>query len=478
MSQPILSWRTPSNFIEDRLTSPIFGSTPDDAHAHWGRLPTLEQAVLESRQNILSTELWSHVGTDALDEPLAFGADSGGGVLSMPQTIFNITNIVVGVGVLSVPYALKMTGYSALLLLILVIYVTGTTAKWTGECVQLASRSPLADRVPPGARDFGFLALVALGPRHQVLVNTVTVLEIWLALVTYMVMNGANAGIIWPEFSAEAMIPLLGTMACLLVFVPPHVSAYLSLISTSAMFLAAAAMVGATTLLQHWSEPYEKLGQAALIQPSNIPRSVGILVFCFAGHPCFPGVMSSMKAPTKWGCSVLIGFVLACIFYGAIGILGYVVFGDDTEPAMTKNLTHIQGAGFWRMAAAFCFLVKVQLTAPMLLNAIIIALWAPSALSRQWPVGRIILVLVVGAVTVGVALGLANRVAVVASLAGSLLVMMTSVLFPAVLHIKLSCLDKNQPIGFWNAMNYTFVIIFGIVMATTGTTLAVKDLLR
>jgi len=322
------------SFHLEQSLSPIFGALPDDACAHWGRLPVLEQAFLESRQNILANEIWQ--GTCSLDEPLSPGDE--GGVLTEPQTIFNLVNIMVGVGALSVPYALKMSGYSALLLVVLVIFITGTTAKWIGECVDMASKSELAEAVPPSARDFGFLALASVGPRFSVFINLVTVLEVWLALVTFMVMNGVNAGLVWPDSSPASTIPVLGAVACGLVFVPQHIFAYLSLISTFSMVVAAAAMVGATYMLRQWADPYEHLGEAALLQVWNIPRSVGIIVFCFAGHPCFPGVRSSMKAPSKWKDCIYVSFLLAFVYYASFGFLGYIVFGPYTAQIMIDNL--------------------------------------------------------------------------------------------------------------------------------------------
>lgn len=399
------------------------------------------------------------------------------GVLSVTQATYNLINIIVGVGVLSVPYALKMSGYCALLLVVLVIYITATTGKWIGACVDMAAVSPEAEEVPPSGRDFGFLALVSLGWKFSIFINFVTVLEVWLALVCFVVMNGVNAGLVWPDVEPATSQRLLGLLATAFVFVPPRVFSYMSLLSTAAMAVAAIAMVASTAMLSHWARPYHHEGEAALINLENVPRSVGIIVFCFAGHPCFPGVRASMKAPSKWRKCIYVSFVVAFVYYCSFGYLGYVVFGAHTEQTMTDNLGKIEGSHFLRIMAAFCFLVKVQLTIPLLMNAIVVALWSPGSGEAQWPVGRVVLVVCVAALTTEVALKLANKVAVVASLAGSLLVMITSVLFPAVIHIIMSCKFRDRPRGFRTWMQYVFVIVFGVVMAVLGTKLAVQDLM-
>merc|ERR1712203_645479 len=113
-----------------------------------------------------------------------------------------------------------------------------------------------------------------------------------------------------------------------------------------------------------------------------------------------------------------------------------------------------------------------------LLHAVVVALWAPSALGPQWPPKRVALVIGIGVLTVEVAISLADKVAVVASLAGSLMVMITSVLFPAMVHIILSAKMKKKPkfnLCLW--IEYALVLTFGVFMAIAGTKLAIDDLM-
>merc|ERR1712137_571320 len=111
-------------------------------------------------------------------------------------------------------------------------------------------------------------------------------------------------------------------LATLCIFIPQHIFAYLSLVSTLAMVVAAGAMLACTFMLTHWAQPYVEQGTAALIQPSNIPRSVGIIVFCFAGHPCFPAVKTSMKKPRSWSFCINVSFFIALAYYTSFGFLG------------------------------------------------------------------------------------------------------------------------------------------------------------
>merc|ERR1719323_1952255 len=112
--------------------------------------------------------------------------------------------------------------------------------------------------------------------------------------------------------------------------------------------LAAAALVRCTMMIAEWANPYDSYGNPALLNISNIPRSVGIIVFCFAGHPCFPAVRANMKNSVRWGSAVNYSFFLAFIFYASFGILGYIVFGADLHETVMQNLSSIEGVAWYR----------------------------------------------------------------------------------------------------------------------------------
>eukprot|EP00409_Alexandrium_fundyense_P002494 CAMPEP_0185905908 /NCGR_PEP_ID=MMETSP0196C-20130402/5064_1 /TAXON_ID=2932 /ORGANISM="Alexandrium fundyense, Strain CCMP1719" /LENGTH=73 /DNA_ID=CAMNT_0028625537 /DNA_START=66 /DNA_END=284 /DNA_ORIENTATION=+ len=54
------------------------------------------------------------------------------------------------------------------------------------------------------------------------------------------------------------------------------------------------------------------------------------------------------------------------------------------------NLAQLRGMALCRIASALFFLVKIQLTAPLLLNAIVVSFWAPAAGQQEWPTGRVL----------------------------------------------------------------------------------------
>mmetsp|Transcript_1026 Transcript_1026/g.3194 ORF Transcript_1026/g.3194 Transcript_1026/m.3194 type:complete len:519 (+) Transcript_1026:61-1617(+) len=396
--------------------------------------------------------------------------------LSTPEAVFNLANTVLGVGVLSVPYAFRLSGYSTLLLVLLTIAVTSRTAGFIGEALVLAARSPGAAAVPRKGRDFIFLAHVAFGPRGRAVIGAITSLEIWFALVTFMVMNGVNASLIWPGLGCSPAIIASCVLAALTVFVPMRFFSYLSLVSSLSLAAAAVSMVGAALTMPSWANPYDHLGIPALLQLQNMPRSVGIIVFCFAGHPCFPVVHECMRDRGAWNSSVGITFLLAAAYYGGLGVFGYLVFGQDLAASFTMNLAQLQGTVLFRLASAVAFLVKIQLTAPLLMNAIIVSFWAPAVGAPEWPPGRVLALAMLTVATGLTASAFSNDVAAVASLTGSLFTMTTSVIFPALVHLRLVELFGARERRLRAELPHLLVLAFGFVMAIAGTALTVRDL--
>jgi len=458
--------RSRQSLYRSKLLSNLVGSSPNSDTNLAGLVePLVPDSSYSSPQSPAS-------GLDG--EPSATKAktpkqESTQQVLSVPQVVFNIVNIILGAGVLSMPYAFKRSGYVTIAAMGAVIYITSTTGKWLAAALEMAASIPDARGVPASAMDYGFLAKMAFGDRGLLVVGWVTILEIWLASVTFLVMTAANVTAICPHCDQHYTVPVAAFGTMLLCFVPPKIFSYLSLLSTLSMVLALAALVGAALSIgvQNWEMPR---GEQAYIDPWNLPRSIGIITFCFAGHPVFPSVHSSMKMRTKWNASVDISFAAAFAYYGIFGFLGYLVFGRDVEPTITNNLE--RGC---QALAAVCFLVKLNLTLPMMFSTLLVALSPPSSDSSTWRPKRVAVLFGVVGVTSLIALAFQNAVETVTSLAGNLFIMTTSVLFPPVAHLQLMRTCGREVHG-WLAFQYVMVLAFGLIFGMIGTAFAISDM--
>eukprot|EP00928_Gymnodinium_smaydae_P046399 TRINITY_DN30908_c0_g1_i1.p1 TRINITY_DN30908_c0_g1~~TRINITY_DN30908_c0_g1_i1.p1 ORF type:complete len:500 (-),score=113.72 TRINITY_DN30908_c0_g1_i1:62-1561(-) len=426
--------------------------------------------------------------------------------LSSGESIFNVVNTMVGSGVLAVPYAYRLTGYFATVLLAVTVAITAFTAMLLGEALELASQSPQALRVPADRRDYGFLAQVAFGRRAFLLTGLFTQVEIWFGLVTFLVMNGVSIDSLM-GCGVKPAIVCCTVLASSMVAIPQRTYAYVSLIALFMMLLATGSLIVYVALLPAWQLPALEWpdfgGAGSTAAFSDAARALGLIVFCFAGHPCFPAIRESMREPQSWNWCIKHSFIISFFYYGGFGCIAFAALGSDVQPCLTlsiakKSLSHA--------LVTFAFFVKIQLTAPLLLRAILVGTkLLPDAEAFQgadkegrlatWPQrlqhfveqlwGAALLVLL----TAASASVLSSNIAALASLCGSLLVMLTSVLLPVAFSLRLRSQLKTGALkGGASAATMTgwrlaafrtacaLVILFGVVAGGAGTFLAVLDL--
>lgn len=474
MPQSVLSLtlRSPSDDWGSPRVSPTTSRRQSTAGGPDSPRP-LSRAATPSSVAGKSDDGWPPSGHEHLPDAL--------NTLKMSEATFNLVNTVVGVGVLSVPYAFRLSGYITLLVMAFTILVTWYTAKLLGASSVLAASSEIATWVPPKSRDYIFLAYVGFGSWGKRVMMTITAMEMWFAVVTFIVMNGVNGAILWPKIGNGLVIVVSAVSAGFMVFLPMRVYSYVSLISTGALLLAGCALVGAAASMPYWANPYQTTGEDSLMTLRNVPRSAGILVFCFAGHPCFPVIHECMREKKAWGGAVGLTFMTAFFYYAGLGVFGYIVFGTGLEASFTENIAAVKHALFWKNVSVLAFLVKIQLTTPVIMNAIMVSLWAPGSNSPEWPPGRVALLFTLVAFTAIVCYFCANSVASVASLSGSLFVMSTSVIFPVVVHMRLSYLYGKRTESTWSKV-VRWCIAIGLLMVSfgevvAGTALAAADLL-
>lgn len=454
----------------------------------------LEKCPWKGKRSGLQDPLLIEVRQDALEAGLE--AQASDDTLSLRETASSVLNAMVGISVLSLPYAFSLIGTVAgLVALLVVVGVMSHTALLIGRALELTARIPELASIPPKARDFAFLAHAAFGEKGRTFIGLVTGAELWFALVTFMAFNVANLELLFPTTSRTAAMACSSGVAAISTLVPMRAYSQMSMVSSLAVLVMGLAVI-ATCATSLWhklnsapdiatievSQLFGSLWAEFASHAGNLPRSLGIIIFCFAGHPCFPVMHESLRERKDWDRVVNIAFFISLLYYSGFGCAGSLAFGHNVKPSVAENLMTEPSAELWRYIAATSIVIKVQLTAPLFLKTILVALWPPpsekdlsvertGSKNVQWAVALIVL----SAMTGTIALVFADKVAVLASLAGSLLVMVTSVLFPILVFQRLSNLLNEQRHLRQRFMHF-LMLALGVLMAVIGTLQAVNDL--
>eukprot|EP00750_Incisomonas_marina_P009558 INCI16042.2.p1 GENE.INCI16042.2~~INCI16042.2.p1 ORF type:complete len:623 (+),score=69.95 INCI16042.2:243-2111(+) len=312
---------------------------------------------------------------DAADEI----EDVGPAPATTIQTLFNSINVLLGVGVLTVPYAISEGGWAAVAVLALLGLITNYTAKllWDMQVDQPISlhkvrdaeyakafvedddplygkMAAVVDEVEeplrmrhPSYPEIGELAFGKCGRR---VVSFALFGELFCALVLFIILMGTNLIIVLPDtplsvvewmcISAAAVLPLcwLRSMALLSWFsflgVMSSISLVVSIVAYS--FLGTCAGGSNCSNVEH-PDP-EALNLTEGLVRENLPMSVGLLMFCFAGHSVFPEIMASMKTVADGPKVMNQTFAVSTTLYVFLAVVGYLWLGISSPEQVTQAL--------------------------------------------------------------------------------------------------------------------------------------------
>ena len=130
---------------------------------------------------------------------------------SFLECVFNITNMLMGVGILSLPYALKESGWAGLVVLLAMALITRHTAILLAEC---QSRIRAVD--PRWTGSFPDIGEAAFGAPGRAFVGIVLYVELFFTLCLFVILLGTNLHHLipglsvqeWMSVSSLALVPL------------------------------------------------------------------------------------------------------------------------------------------------------------------------------------------------------------------------------------------------------------------------------
>lgn len=133
------------------------------------------------------------------------------GQSTVPQTICNSVNVLIGVGLLSLPLAMKQAGWLlGLLFLIFAAVATSYTARILAKCLD----------VDPGLVTYADLAYVSFGYHARLVTSLLFCLELIGACVALVVLFGDSLHALVPAFSVLEWKIVCGVALLPLNFVP------------------------------------------------------------------------------------------------------------------------------------------------------------------------------------------------------------------------------------------------------------------
>eukprot|EP00281_Chroomonas_sp_CCMP1168_P028851 CAMPEP_0206244964 /NCGR_PEP_ID=MMETSP0047_2-20121206/18445_1 /ASSEMBLY_ACC=CAM_ASM_000192 /TAXON_ID=195065 /ORGANISM="Chroomonas mesostigmatica_cf, Strain CCMP1168" /LENGTH=561 /DNA_ID=CAMNT_0053670233 /DNA_START=129 /DNA_END=1814 /DNA_ORIENTATION=+ len=401
------------------------------------------------------------------------------------QSVFNSTNLLMGVGLLSLPYACKLSGWFGVVLLIFFSVVTNYTAKLLGKVMEYEPSVKL--RNGPGAYTiYGFadMGMVAFGEPGRTFMWIVFVLETFGYACIYIIIESENLKSQLKMLDAFATWgPYEWMLLASLVFLPTMWLPNLSILSyfsafgvIASVFLLIGVVIDGLTGAKpngEWCKPPDCTG--SLLNPSvttlykfdDLPIVIGLVMVGFAGHAVFPTIRTDMKDKREYNRMVDVTYVFVFLAYLGMCVAGYTMFGDSSQSEITLNL----GKNIISHITVWIVISNPLAKYALDMSPITFGLESFFQVTfkiplRSWMFTAVSLTLRTALVFFSMAIVIAiPDFAVLLGLLGSLCSFTISVSFPCACYLKLFW-DQLGPIEkVWNI----FLVVLGTMCAIVGT---------
>ncbi|KAL6885349.1 transmembrane amino acid transporter-like protein [Trichoderma longibrachiatum] len=284
------------------------------------------------------------------------------GQSTLPQSIFNSINALIGIGLLSLPLAFKMSGWIlGLSILTLTAAVTSHTANLLAKCMQYdASLITYSD-----------LAYISFGARARIIVSALFTLELVAACVALFILFSDSLALLLPGMaSVEAWKCICAAIVLVLNSMPLRWLSYTSVIGIFSTFCIVCVVI-ADGLLKTDTPGSLWEPAATHLLPKNwlaVPLAYGLMLSPWGAHSVFPSIYRDMRHPHKWGRAVGITFSFSYVLDTCLAIVGILMFGDGISDAITSNI--IKSSGFPEGLTIFmCICVTIIPLTKIPLNA-------------------------------------------------------------------------------------------------------------
>ncbi|KAI6194266.1 Aa-trans domain-containing protein [Aphelenchoides besseyi] len=215
--------------------------------------------------------------------------------------------------------------------------------------------------------------------------------------------------------------------------------------------------------------------------------SLGVFIFSFGGHSVFPLIMQDMRHPKHFSRSAVLAFLVVCILYVSITIVGVWTYGDSLTDTI---ITSIQSPHL-RQYANLGIAIHCLLTLTITLNPLCQELEHALDVPHEFCFKRLFIRSALLFAVVFTSLSFPSF-GIVLNLIGGTTVALTSAVFPCIFNLSLRATEHASPVekytwmelirlivnrtSSWRLAINGFIIIFATICGIATTKSALKEI--
>ena len=258
------------------------------------------------------------------------------GQSTLPQTIFNSINVLIGVGLLALPLGVKYSGWLIGMLFFLFSAIsTSYTAKLLAKCLDVDS----------SLITFADVGYIAFGSKGRIAISILFTLELIAACVALVVLFADSLEALIPAWTNLEWKLICGIILIPLSFLPLRLLSFTSVLGILCCFGIVLAVFIDGFIKPHQPGSLREPAKTYLF-PANwgtLPLSFGLLMSPWGGHGVFPNIYRDMRHPYKYSKGVNITYVFTYMLDMAIAIAGLLMFGNQVRDELTSNILLTDG---------------------------------------------------------------------------------------------------------------------------------------
>ncbi|GAB0135861.1 hypothetical protein EsDP_00004183 [Epichloe bromicola] len=259
------------------------------------------------------------------------------GQSTLPQSVFNSINAIIGIGLLSLPLAFRMSGWIiGLVILTFTAAVTAHTGKLLGKCMEY----------DPSIITYSDLAYIAFGARARVIVSTLFTVELIAACVALVILFSDSLNLLLPHIAdANIWKCVCAALVLILNMLPLRWLSYTSVLGIFSTFCIVCIVIIDGLVKKDAPGSLWEPAKTYLL-PSNwlsLPLAYGLMASPWGAHSVFPSIYRDMRHPHKWKQGVNITFSFSYVLDTCLAVIGILMFGDGIKEAITSNILRMSG---------------------------------------------------------------------------------------------------------------------------------------
>ncbi|KAJ1915467.1 hypothetical protein H4219_004318 [Mycoemilia scoparia] len=388
-------------------------------------------------------------------------------------SFFNLTNAIVGAGVIGLPYAVEQSGFLVgITLIVTLAYAVNWTLRLLAYSSKMSSQNTYQDLVGHCFGSWGlavnsfFQFTMAFGGMASFIVIVGDTLPHVLSSLLPSVADTGFGGFL---FSRRVIIFLFVVCLAYPLSLYRNIG---SLAKTSAFAVVAMLTIIISVLIEGPridTEYRPDPGAPIKLFGTGFFESVGVITFAFVCHHNSFMIYGSLKKPTlnRYFDVVLWASVFACVVSLTIGMGGYLIFKDKTRGNI---LTNFPTDNFLINVARFLFALNMITTFPLetfvareVIESLITKPNTEFSLKRHVIITTALCLpaLIIGEVVCDLGFLL--------EITGGLSASTLAFILPAACYLKLA----SGPLWHWSKVPHWLCIVFGFVVMILSTVLAI-----